>query len=113
MIKCPDPLNVLRNGSTHLANFDRYVCGSLIDYTHDNVLKSYTATGDWVFVLYTVTVQLMTFLEHIMGSAEHNLVSQECLLTHSCYTYHSPALAVYTPMYIVCVTFIASGITQL
>ena len=54
MIKCPDPLNVLRNGSTHLANFDRYVCGSLIDYRHDNVLKSYTATGDWVFVLYTV-----------------------------------------------------------
>ena len=51
MIKCPDPLNVLRNGSTHLANFDRYVRGSLIGYAYDNVLKSYTATGDWVFVL--------------------------------------------------------------
>ena len=54
MIKCPDPLNVLRNGSTHLANFDRYMCGSLIGYAYDNVFKFYTATGDWVFVLYTV-----------------------------------------------------------
>ena len=54
MIKCPDPLNVLCNGSTHLANFDGYVCGSLIGYAYDNVLKPYAATGDWVFVLYTV-----------------------------------------------------------
>ena len=54
MTKCPDPLNVLHNGSTHLANFDGYVCGSFIGYAYDNVFKFYAATGDWVFVLYTV-----------------------------------------------------------
>ena len=61
MIKCPDPLNVLRSGSTHSANFDGYVCGSLIGCAYDNVFKFYAATGDWVFAQY-VTVQLMTFL---------------------------------------------------
>ena len=28
-------------------------------------------------------------------------------------TYHTPVFAVYTPTYMVCVTFIASGISQL
>ena len=54
MIECPDPLNVLRNGATHLANFDRYVCGSLIGYAYENVFKFHAATGDRLFVLYTV-----------------------------------------------------------
>ena len=49
-----------------------------------------------------------------MGSAEGNLIlmrSQKRLATQPCYMYHSPALAVYTPMYMVWATFIISGIS--